>query len=101
MSNLSNRKFFPFWRNGFRPSRQETRMDTPSPKHCPSCGTVLGQDADGLADGLCSRCLLASSLAAGHGFTKRFEAMALATLNMVTVHVFGHRDDFYFLLMES
>lgn len=76
-------------------------MDTPSPKHCPSCGTVLGQDADGLADGLCPRCLLASSLAAGHGFTKHFEAMALATLNMVTVHVFGHRDDFYFLLMES
>jgi len=141
-------------------------MDTSSPKPCPSCGTLLGRDADGLTDGLCPRCLLASSLqstvsgqpaastpppvdevavafpdleileligrggmgavykarqksldrlvalkllprslAADTGFAKRFEAeaKALATLNhpnIVTVHEFGHRDDFYFLLME-
>ena len=40
-----------------------------SPKNCPSCGTLLDQQADSLADGLCPRCLLAGSLhttIAGH-----------------------------------
>lgn len=141
-------------------------MDSSIPNQCPSCGTLLGGDADGLTDGLCPRCLLAGSLqatasdpptasppapveevaaafpdleileligrggmgavykarqksldrlvalkllprslAADRGFAKRFEAeaKALATLNhpnIVTVHEFGHRDEFYFLLME-
>ena len=141
-------------------------MDTNHSHHCPSCGTLLDRDADSLADGLCPRCLLESSLhstiagqpsasppppveevsaafpdleiieligrggmgavykarqksldrpvalkllprslAADPEFAKRFEAeaKALATLNhpnIVTVHEFGQRGDFYFLLME-
>jgi serine/threonine protein kinase len=164
--DFQNPTFFEICRNGSRSTRQEALMDTPTPNHCPSCGTLLGRDVDGLTDGLCPRCLLADSLhstiagqpaasppppvaevaaafpdlevveligrggmgavykarqksldrpvalkllprslAADTGFAKRFEAeaKALATLNhpnIVTVHEFGHRDDFYFLLME-
>ena len=141
-------------------------MDTKSSHNCPTCGTLLDQQADSLADGLCPRCLLESSLhstiagqpaaspppsveevsvafpdleiieligrggmgavfkarqksldrlvalkllpqslAADPEFARRFEAeaKALATLNhpnIVTVHQFGQRGDFYFLLME-
>ena len=37
-------------------------MDTKSSTHCPSCGTRLDSNSDSLADGLCPRCLLESSL---------------------------------------
>ncbi|NNC88019.1 MAG: serine/threonine protein kinase [Akkermansiaceae bacterium] len=37
-------------------------METKPSRNCPSCGTLLDQNADSLADGLCPRCLLAGSL---------------------------------------